>query len=133
MRDRPVIYAGLLLFLGFATLPFWYDLAGAVTTKGPQPMLPAVQGECVAPVAFMRSSHMRLLADWRREVVRNDQRTFTASNGKTYEKSLTRTCLAQCHTNKEQFCDSCHAYAGLSGPYCWDCHNRARQIARNTP
>jgi hypothetical protein len=133
MRDRPVIYAGLVLFLGFATLPFWWNLAGAANAKGPKLVLPAGQKECVAPVEYMRISHMRLLVDWREEVVRGNQWQFTAFNGKTYDKSLTSTCLAQCHTNKEQFCDSCHAYAGVSGPYCWDCHTNARQIARSMP
>jgi hypothetical protein len=27
----------------------------------------------------------------------------------------------KCHDNKEEFCDKCHLYAGVT-PYCWDCH-----------
>ena len=26
------------------------------------------------------------------------------------------------HESKQDFCDSCHTYAGVS-PNCWDCHN----------
>ncbi|HCX02472.1 MAG TPA: cytochrome C, partial [Syntrophaceae bacterium] len=41
-------------------------------------------------------------------------------NGRTFEKSLTGTCL-QCHSNKEQFCDRCHNYVGAK-PSCFNCH-----------
>ena len=27
----------------------------------------------------------------------------------------------ECHTDKAEFCDRCHNYAGVN-PYCWDCH-----------
>ncbi len=61
MRDRPVIYTGLVLFLSIMTLPFWRDAARAVTTDGPQPKLPMNAKTCVAGVEFMKSSHMVLL------------------------------------------------------------------------
>ena len=57
---------------------------------------------------------------WRDEVVRVNQRTFEAPDGREWEKSLTRTCLA-CHAEKAEFCDKCHDYLGVQ-PYCWDCH-----------
>ena len=47
--------------------------------------------------------------------------SYVAFNGKVYEKSLTGTCLG-CH-NKAEFCDRCHAYSGVSSPYCWNCHS----------
>ena len=34
--------------------------------------------------------------------------------------SLTRGCL-DCHSNKAEFCDRCHASAGVT-PKCFDCH-----------
>ena len=80
----------------------------------------------------MRNSHMQLLVDWREQVVRDNQRQFTSYTGKVYEKSLTRTCL-QCHTNKAEFCDRCHRYAAVSGPYCWDCHNDRQLTASSLP
>jgi hypothetical protein len=63
---------------------------------------------------------MQLLINWREQVVRNDFRTYTAFNGKTYKMSLTGTCMG-CHTDKARFCDRCHNYAGVT-VVCWDCH-----------
>ena len=133
MRDRGVIYSGLAIFLALATFPAWHNLLARVNAKGPELRLPASEKQCVAPVAFMRTSHMDLLIDWRETVVRTGARDFTALDGKHYNMSLTRTCLG-CHTNKVEFCDRCHAYAGVSGPYCWDCHNQPRvTVARSQP
>ena len=63
---------------------------------------------------------MRLLDRWRDDAVRRAERIATTWDGRRYEKSLTRTCLG-CHTDREAFCDRCHAYVAVS-PYCWDCH-----------
>jgi hypothetical protein len=130
MRDRPVIIAGLLIFIGLFTFPLWHAQASKTPMK-PDIKLPANEKQCVAPVEYMRSSHMQMLVNWREEVVRDNRRQFTAFNGKVYDKSLTRTCLG-CH-NKAEFCDRCHTYAGVSGPYCWDCHVDAKLTARSTP
>jgi len=120
MRDRLPILAGLLAFLVIITFPIWWDFAAKVTSKGPDPVLPSNQKFCVAPTEYMRTSHMKLLIDWREQVVRNNIRTYTAFNGKTYKMSLTGTCLG-CHADKAQFCDRCHNYAAVSVT-CWDCH-----------
>ncbi len=122
MRDRVPIVLGLVLFLGVVTFPAWYGLAGGVTSKGPEPQLPKLMKQCVAPAAYMKPYHMDLLMNWREEVVRNGARTYHALDGKNYEMSLTRTCLQQCHTNKAEFCDRCHNYVGVQGPYCMNCH-----------
>ena len=68
----------------------------------------------------MRTSHMKLLDEWRHEVVRDGDRFYKAANGETYYKSLQVTCM-ECHSNKSKFCDQCHDYMAVS-PYCWDCH-----------
>lgn len=133
MRDRPLILTGLLAFVWLFTLPVWHAYAGKSSSTAPDVKLPVKEKQCVAPTAYMRDAHMQLLIDWRDDVVRNDHRQFTAFNGKVYDKSLTRTCLAQCHTNKSEFCDRCHKYAGVSGPYCWDCHIDKPLIARSAP
>ncbi len=134
MRDRPLIIAGLLIFVGLFTVPIWRGWAGHTQAAPPEVKLPAHEKQCVAPVAEMRASHMQMLLDWRDQVVRHNQRQFTAFNGKVYDRSLTRTCLEQCHGDKAQFCDRCHTYAGVSTPYCWDCHNNApAMVARSTP
>ncbi len=131
MRDRPIIVAGLLVFVGLFAFPMWHARA-KYSPNAPDVKLPVGEKQCVAPVAYMRDSHMQMLLDWREQVVRSNQRQFTAFNGKVYDKSLTRTCLAQCHTDKSQFCDRCHTYAGVSGPYCWDCHVQP-QLSARTP
>lgn len=123
MRDRVWIVAGLAVFAAAVTAPFWCARPGAKDlTKLPHLVLPANQKQCVAPVSYMRASHMVLLLRWRQDVVRRGQRRYVAFNGKVYQRSLTGTCLG-CHS-KEQFCDRCHAYVGVSGPYCWNCHNQ---------
>ena len=120
MRDRIWIYAGLLFFLGLISYPVWHSLTVKANTRPPDLVLPKNAKDCVAPVEYMRTSHMKLLLDWRDKVVRQDELKYTAPDGKVYDMSLTRTCL-NCH-DKEGFCDRCHTYAGVSGPYCWDCH-----------
>ena len=120
MRDRGWILAGLVVFLGLITFPAWYNSATGTTAQAPE-LKKAVKGEtCVAPVDYMRVSHMDLLMEWRDDVVRNDKRTYASDDGKTYNISLTATCL-ECHDSKADFCDKCHDYAGVT-PYCWDCH-----------
>jgi len=133
MRDRPLILVGLLGFIWLFTLPVWHAFAGKYSPIAPEVKLPVNEKQCVAPTAYMRDSHMQLLIDWREDVVRNNRRQFTAWNGKVYDMSLTKTCLAQCHTNKVEFCDRCHSYAGVSGPYCWDCHIDKPLVARSAP
>lgn len=138
MRDRPQIIVGLLIFVGLFTFPIWHGRAASTSTAAPAVKLPVAEKQCVAPLAYMRASHMQLLINWREQVVRLNQRQFQAFNGKVYDKSLTRTCLAQCHTNRAEFCDRCHTYAGVSVPYCFGCHNNnavltASQKTRQVP
>jgi len=123
MRDRGLIVGGLIVFLGLIAFPIWYNLAGGpAAAQPPEIPLPVSEKECVAPTAYMKTSHMNLLIAWRDAVVRQDMRTFTAFNGRTYNMSLSNTCLQQCHTSKADFCDRCHTYSGVKTPYCWDCH-----------
>ena len=133
MRDRALILGGLVIFLALITFPIWFDLAGGKTAQAPDIKLPPNQTSCVAPTEFMRSSHMNLLIQWRDAVVRQDLRTFTAFDGKTYTMSLTGTCLKQCHTSKAEFCDRCHNYAGVKTPYCWDCHVDPATVQQAAP
>jgi len=128
MRDRPIIYSGLLIFLGLATFPVWRGLSAGTTTEGPQPALPTQQKACVAPLAYMKSSHMQLLNQWRDTAVRRGERNFTAYNSQGYAINLTSTCLKQCHAGKAEFCDRCHSYAGIT-PDCWNCHLDSKQVA----
>lgn len=120
MRRRLPLIAGLAALVALATWPVWRAVAG------PPPAAPALARpigatECVAPVEYMRASHMKLLADWRDRVVRDGVRRYTDARGRVVTMSLTRTCLGACHTDKAKFCDRCHDYAGVT-PACWECH-----------
>jgi hypothetical protein len=125
-----LIFGGLLALLGLLTFPIWYDLASGTTSRAPEPELPAGEEFCVAPLDYMKTSHMDLLMDWRDQVVRQGDRSFVAFNGRTYTISLTGTCMG-CHSSKANFCDRCHDYAGVK-PYCWDCHIDPKLIRRGT-
>lgn len=133
MRDRVWILAGLAVFVALVTLPVW-SARGPARNRATRPnlTLPAQAKQCILPAAVMRSEHMQLLVRWREDVVRRGDRRFVAPDGKVYEKSLNRTCLG-CH-NKQEFCDRCHTYAGVSSPYCWNCHDEPRTtVARSMP
>ncbi len=134
MRDRPYIVAGVALFVAFVTLPIWHGVAARKTAlTRPEIRLPSQARECVAPVSYMRTSHMQLLQQWQRDVVRGQRRQYVAYNGKTYDKSLTGTCLTQCHGSREEFCVRCHNYSGVPALDCWQCHSDATPAARKMP
>jgi len=134
MNDRPFILGGLIVFIVFVTVPIWRGItAKQVVLAAPAIKLPAQEKQCVAPVSYMRTSHMQLLAEWRDSVVRTGQRQYVAYNGKVYEKSLTQTCLSACHGGRQEFCDRCHSYSGVSTLNCWKCHSDAPQVARSLP
>jgi hypothetical protein len=120
VRDRALILGGLAIFLATVTWPAWRTMASA---PAPPPDLarPAGATQCVAPVEFMRASHMTLLVQWRDRVVRDGVRTYVDGNGKVVTMSLTGTCIGACHTDKTKFCDRCHDYAKVT-PTCWSCH-----------
>ena len=120
MRDRWWIVAASVVLLALLSSPFWAR-AGARGTSGAPALDWPVEGTaCIEPTVFMRRSHMRLLIEWREQVVRRQIRQYTAGDGRTWTASLTGTCL-RCHANKAGFCDRCHAYAGVA-PDCWNCH-----------
>jgi hypothetical protein len=76
--------------------------------------------ECIRPKEIMRAEHMKILDEWRDEVVRDNKRDTLIIGGMEFEKSLQNGCM-KCHSNKREFCDRCHSYAGVK-PYCWRCH-----------
>ena len=122
MYDGGKIIAGLIIGVGLLVYPFWPS-AGKYTTKAPEPQLTEKAKEakeCVAETSFMRRDHMKMLDQWRHEVVRDGERYYKAKNGKVFYKSLQVTCM-DCHSNKTKFCDECHNYMAVT-PYCWDCH-----------
>jgi len=120
MYDGPKIIAGIVVFVGVVTLPFWYTTAAGNPAERPEPVLPVGQQSCVESRQFMRDNHMELLNEWRNAAVRRGKRTYVSTNGARYEVSLTKTCLS-CHNDRQAFCQRCHDYAGVH-PDCWGCH-----------
>jgi hypothetical protein len=124
MYNGGKIIAGLIVFLAVATFPFYYNI-GRVNAK-PEPKIntPVIQQlaekKCVESKEFMRAEHMKLLYDWRDQAVREGDRIYKSTSGRTYYISLQNTCM-KCHSNKKEFCDTCHNYMAVK-PYCWDCH-----------
>jgi hypothetical protein len=120
MRRRALVVFGLAAFVALATWPVWHAISGP-RPAAPELAKPIGATECVAPTAYMRASHMKLLDTWRDLVVRDGFRTYTDPNGRVVTMSLSKTCIGACHTDKTKFCDRCHDYAGVK-PHCWDCH-----------
>lgn len=118
MYDAGKVIAGLVVFLVLMTSPFWLNMGK--TAEYPKLELPAVEKQCIESKEYMRANHMQMLDDWRLEAVRDGQREYVSSDGRKFDKSLTRTCL-KCHENKKNFCDRCHTYTSVK-PYCWECH-----------
>jgi hypothetical protein len=126
-NGKPIL-TGLIIFICMATFPLWYNMGKAAPP--PQPKIDTVEiqrmveKKCILPKEEMRTQHMQMLNDWRTQVVRNGLRQYTAPDGKPYTMSLQNDCM-KCHSNKTQFCDQCHTYAGMElnvTPYCWTCH-----------
>ncbi len=118
-----LILLGLVISLVLVTFPFWYGkgkTAPPVLDLETPEIAALAQKKCVEDAVFMRANHMKLLDVWRDEAVREGKRVYKAKDGRTFEKSLTGTCI-QCHSNKEHFCDRCHNYVGAA-PSCFDCH-----------
>ena len=118
--NRGKVIGGVLIFLFLVFLPFWYDGVSGKGAYVPKFETPGQARQCVESTPYMRADHMRLLDTWKERVVRRGERTYITSDGKNYTMSLTGTCI-KCHSNKEEFCDRCHNYAGVE-PGCWRCH-----------
>ena len=130
MYDTGKIVIGIIIFLAIFSVPFVYShMSDADEVPEPQLSEKAeAAGQCIEDVDYMRAQHMDLLINWRDDVVRGADRAYYPSedkylnDGEPWDKSLTDTCLEQCHTNKSEFCDQCHSYVSVE-PNCWDCHN----------
>ncbi len=129
MNDKKLIIAGLAVFCILAILPFILSFGKAA--PAPEPELTAkakAAGYCVLPKKEMKVEHMKILDEWRENVVRQNKRIYVSSVGKEFNMSLSsgdNSCIG-CHSNKAQFCDRCHDYASVR-PYCWDCHNEPEE------
>lgn len=126
MYNKRYIIPGIVIFILLFSFPFWFNVTSEPFVR-PAVLLPTDEKECIEPVAYMQSEHMRILDMWRDAALREGKRTYTATNGKVWEASLQNTCM-RCHTSMAQFCDTCHAANSVT-PYCWDCHIAPETVA----
>ena len=123
MQNKGKIIVGLAVFIAVIISPFIYNAISKAKSAAPEVVLTdkaKAAKKCVRSADYMRDEHMQILDLWRESVVRNGKRTYVNSEGKTFNMSLSNTCL-DCHSNKKEFCDRCHNYASVT-PYCWECH-----------
>jgi hypothetical protein len=122
------IITGLVIFVLLITAPFLLNIGKADEPPALSLDTPVInqldEKQCIESAEFMRTEHMQLLNQWRDQAVREGQTVYISSSGKEYEMSLENGCF-KCHSDKSQFCDSCHTYAAVK-PYCWDCHNGSK-------
>jgi len=122
MYDGGKIIIGIVIGLAILLFPFYTNIGKAA--KAPEPELTEKAkeaGKCIAPKEFMTTGHMKMLDEWRDEVVRQGERYYKSDwTGEAHYKSLQVTCM-ECHSNKSKFCDQCHNYMDVD-PFCWDCH-----------
>jgi len=128
MYDAGKIISGLLIFVCLILFPSLYTAVSGKVGYVPKPKVIGEEKKCIESTPYMRTQHTDLLIEWRDSVVRRGLRTYTASEGKKYTMGLTETCM-KCHSNKAEFCDQCHNYAGVK-PYCWDCHNYPKEAKK---
>lgn len=139
--DMPLIALGLMVFVALMLGATMANRGMGSFKKKPVLELPKHEKNCVRDTRFMRENHMKLLNDWRDQVVRDGVRKekiprkdangkiVKDANGKTVyqtiERSLSKTCL-RCHDNPKAFCERCHVYAGVIMPgttlKCFHCH-----------
>ncbi|MCX7857274.1 MAG: sulfate reduction electron transfer complex DsrMKJOP subunit DsrJ [Deltaproteobacteria bacterium] len=126
--DKGKTLTGLIIFVVLVSSPTWYNLVFGKGNYVPDLKVEKNGKECVKRTSYMKKNHMELLKVWRDEVVRTGNRTYVREDGEKFEISLSGTCL-KCHTNKQEFCDRCHRYVGVT-PYCFGCHNIPRETRK---
>ena len=124
--DRGKVIIGIVILAGLVAFPVFYNIGKAAKTLEPELATPTIQAlpeperVCVEPKSYMTENHMKLLNEWRDQVVREGKRDYIGFNEKTHTVSLQNTCIG-CHSNYDNFCNRCHTYSGIT-PYCWNCH-----------
>jgi hypothetical protein len=137
LYDGGKVLIGIAILLILLAFPFFYNMGKAAKAPEPEINTPAIQAlpeserVCVEPKSYMTDNHMKLLDEWRDQVVREGKRDYMGFTKKKYTISLQNTCL-ECHSNYDNFCDKCHTYSGIT-PYCWNCHlNKPQEWAAGT-
>ncbi len=92
MYNGGKIILGLIVFLAFATFPFYYNIGKVNAKPELKTDTPAIQEwvqkygkkECIESKEVMRPEHMQILNNWRDSVVRNGDRIYVSSSGKSF-------------------------------------------------
>lgn len=131
MYNGGKIIAGIIIFVILAAFPIFYNMGKSAAMPEPKLDTPVIEGlkdkKCVESKEYMRANHMQMLDEWRDSVLRNGNLIYESKSGDKYVMSLQNTCM-HCHSNKKEFCDSCHTYANVK-PYCWSCHLEPKEKA----
>ena len=121
------IIIALVIFLAIVTFPIWSSIGSDSVSPDVEISLdtPAINAlgddaSCIYDTDYMRANHMKVLSEWKVEVVRNGNRMIVTEYGREYLASLENTCF-ECHSNYEDFCLKCHEYSNVD-PSCWECH-----------
>ena len=116
-----------MIFLAIVTFPIWSSIGSDSVSPDVEISLdtPAINAlgddaSCIYDTDYMRANHMKVLSEWKVEVVRNGNRMIVTEDGREYLASLENTCF-ECHSNYEDFCLKCHEYSNVD-PSCWECH-----------
>jgi len=121
------IIIALVIFVAIVSFPIWSSIGSDSVSPDVEISLdtPAINAlgedaQCIYETDYMRANHMKVLDEWKVEVVRNGNRMVVTEDGREYLASLQNTCF-ECHSNYEDFCLKCHEYSGVD-PSCWECH-----------
>ena len=121
------IIVALVIFAVIVSFPIWHSIGNDSTIPDVEisldtPVINAMgdDAHCIYDADYMRANHMKILKDWKVEVVRNGNRMVVTEDGQEYLASLQNTCF-ECHSNYEDVCLKCHEYANVD-PSCWECH-----------
>jgi hypothetical protein len=109
-RPRRLIVIALVCMV----VPLLYAVTTFATRPEPTPWLAPAKPNttCILPTERMRYQHMTYLKHLRDEVVREGRRDRVGQG---------MSSCRNCHAEREQFCDRCHARASVS-PDCFGCH-----------
>ena len=115
----------LMLVFGVLCLAAMTADAGGRT---PKPAIEQPRGEkCVAEPERMRREHMEMLKHRRDDTVRRGIRETKASLQQCIECHASRVS-GSVAARKEDFCASCHSYAGVKLD-CFECHSTRPKVA----
>lgn len=134
MRDRVLIYAGLVVLLGLLTWPSWQGLTARAAVRAPAPAVRTEQKHCIRDTEWMRHNHMKLLMHVRDDVVHRGIRNPDETLPGCMNCHLTRLADGSYPSvsSPQFFCNGCHSYAGVETD-CFSCHsNRPDPAAAST-